>query len=138
MRLKLDPETAAFCRLFEDCSGVFAKDCFFDGQGTVYFVVAPDDMGKALGKQGSTVKRFQQAVSRSVRVVPFAEDAVTFVKNVIAPLQVAEIVETENSLILKDTQKKTKSLLIGRDGKRLQLINRAVQRFFPGKEVKVV
>lgn len=137
MRLKLDPETADFCRLFESCSGAFAKDCFFDGQGTVYFVVAPDDMGKALGKQGRTIQQFQRRVSRSVRVVPFADDATTFVKNVIAPLHVNEILETENAIILRDTQKKTKSLLIGRDGKRLQLINRAVQRFFPGKEVKV-
>ena len=47
-----------------------------------------------------------------------------------------EIIENENEIILKDSVKKTKGQLIGRDGSNLRILNEIVGRFF-GKEVKV-
>jgi len=74
-----------------------------------------------------------------VRVIEFREHLADFIKNIIYPLTVQEIVEESGSgsVIIRDSNKKTKSLLIGRDGKNLAVINRMVKRFF-NTEVKVM
>ena len=60
-----------------------------------------------------------------------------FVKKLIYPLQAETVAEEDGAIFIKDSNKKTKSLLIGRGGKNLKLLNRAVQRFF-SKEVKIL
>jgi len=121
----------------ERLSRARVKDCFkFDE--TIYFVVATGDMGKAVGKGGATIKRIQQELGKKIRVIEFQEDLTNFVRKVIYPLAVEEIVEEDGVVLIKDKNKKTKSLLIGRDGKNLNLVNRAIKRFFDIKEVKVI
>lgn len=121
----------------ERLAGVQVKDCFIVDE-TVHFVVAPGQMGKAIGKGGSTIKRIEQEFNKKIRVIEFNENLADFVRNIIAPLTVEEIVQEGNQVIIKDQHKKTKSLLIGRGGKNLILLNRAVQRFFNVEEVKVI
>ncbi len=136
-RVKLDPQLLGLSTIMERLSGAIVKDCFkFDE--TIYFVVATGDMGKAVGKGGATIKRIQQELGKRIRVIEFRENVADFIRNVIYPLMVEEIVEQEGEILIKDNSKKTKSLLIGRDGKNLNLVNRAVKRFFDIKEVKVV
>ena len=113
------------------------KDCF-DINETIYFIVATGDMGKAVGKGGLIIKKIQQELGKRIRIIEYRDSVADFVRSVIYPLTVEEIVEKEGLIIIKDRSKKTKSLLIGRDGKNLNLINRAVQRFFKVKEVKVI
>lgn len=111
------------------------KDCFRDGE-TIYCIVPSEDVGKAIGKQGSTIKRVQQELGKQIKIIEFNENPAQFVRNIIAPLQVAEITEENGVLILKDSDRKTKSLLIGRESRNLQVIIRAVKRFF-NLDVKV-
>ena len=136
-RVKLDQQLLGLSIIMERLSGARVKDCFkFDE--IIYFVVATGDMGKAVGKGGTTIKRIQQELDKKIRVIEFREKAADFIRNVIYPLTVEEIVEEEGDILIKDDSKKTKSLLIGRDGKNLILVNRAVKRFFDVKEVKVI
>ncbi len=112
------------------------KDCFKD-EDTIYFVVAPGELGKAIGKGGEKIKRVQQEFGKKVKVVEYRDTAAGFVRNLIYPLTVQEILEVGDSVLIKDGSKSKKSMIIGRGGRSLHLINRAVQRFF-NKEVKVV
>ena len=122
--------------LLERLARVRVKDCFLEGD-TVYYIVATGQVGKALGKGAINIKKLGQKINKKIKVIEYKDDPINFVKKVIYPAVVAEIVEEgENIIVLKDTNKKTKSLLIGRGGKNLKLINRAVQRFF-NKEIKV-
>ncbi len=136
VRIKLDQETAGISYVMENISGARVKDCFQDDD-TVYFIVAPGEIGKAIGKGGMNIRRVEQELHKKVRVVEFRERMEDFMKNIIYPVSVQDIVEEEKAIILKDNSSKTKGLLIGRGGKNLKFINRAVQRFF-GKEVKVL
>lgn len=135
VRVKLDQETAGWSSLMERISGATVKDCFQD-EDTIYFIVAPGDVGKAIGKGGMNIRRVQDELHKKIRVVEFREQMRDFIRNVIYPAAVEEIVEEEGAIILKDRSAKTKGLLIGRNGKNLKFINRAVQRFF-NKEVRV-
>jgi len=138
MRLKLDQDVLGLSSLMERMTGARVKDCFKDeSTQTIYFIVAPGELGKAVGKGGANVHRLQNELGKRIKIVEYREEISQFIKNIIYPLTVAEVVEEENQILLKDSNKKTKSLLIGREGRNLILLNRAVQRFF-NKEVKIV
>lgn len=126
------------CSLMERITKAKVKDCFKDEEGTVYFVVGKGEFGKAVGKAGSSIKNVQQELGRKVKVIEYSDSVTEFIRNIIYPLTADEIVEAGSGLIsIKEHQKKAKSLLIGRGGKNIKLINRAVKRFF-NYEVKVV
>ncbi|MBI2582534.1 NusA-like transcription termination signal-binding factor [Candidatus Woesearchaeota archaeon] len=123
--------------LMERVTRAKVKDCFTDEEGNIFFVVAAGEAGKAIGKGASNIKRLQQELQRKIRVIEYSDDVVGFVKNIIYPLRVQSIKEESEAVIINETNKKAKSLLIGRQGKNLKLINRAVKRFF-NLEVKVI
>jgi len=135
VRIKLDQETLGLSSIMERRTGALVKDCFQD-EDTVYFVVAPGELGKAIGKGGANIRAISQELNKKVRVVEFRDQVQEFIKNLMYPLAVEKIVEEDDAFVLQDSSRKTKGLLIGRDGKNLKFLNRAVQRFF-GKEVKV-
>ena len=131
-RLKLDSDALGLSSVVERVTHVKVKDCFKDDEGeTLYFIVGVGEVGKAIGKGGVNIRQLQMEFNKRVRIIEHSEDVVLFVRNVIYPLVVEEIVEQGSELIIKDSNKKTKSLLIGRDSKNLRVISRAVKRFFP-------
>lgn len=123
--------------LMEKITKAKVKDCFTDEEGTIYFVVAPGELGKAIGKGASNIKKMQQELQRKIRIIEFSDNVVEFIKNIIYPLRIESITEEQEAVVIKETNKKAKSLLIGRQGKNLKLINRAVKRFFP-HQIKVI
>ena len=123
--------------LMERTTKARVKDCFTDEEGTIFFVVASGEIGKAIGKGASNIKRLQQELQRKIRVIEYSDNVAEFIKNIIYPLRVQLITEEQDAIVIKETNKKAKSLLIGRQGKNLKLINRAVKRFF-NREVKVI
>lgn len=137
-RLILDPEAFGLSSVMERLTRARVKDCFKDeGEEVIYFVVAPGHLGKAVGKGGANIKNVQQELGKRIKVIEYNDNVIKFVKNIIYPLTVEEIIEQEDAIVVKDSSKKTKSILIGRNEKNLRMINRAVQRFF-NKEVKIV
>lgn len=113
------------------------KDCFTSEEGTIYFVVAPGELGKAIGKGAGNIKKLQQELQRKIRIIEFNDNVAEFVKNIIYPLRVQSVTEEQDTVVIKETNKKAKSLLIGRQGRNLKLIQRAVKRFF-AHEIKVI
>lgn len=136
-RLILNQETMGLSSLMERITKAKVKDCFTAEEGTIYFVVAPGELGKAIGKGASNIKRLQHELQRKIRVIEYSDNVVEFVKNIIYPLRVQSVKEEQDTVVIQETNKKAKSLLIGRQGRNLKLINRAVKRFFP-HEIKVI
>jgi len=134
-RLKLDQEVLGLCSIVERVTHARVIDGFNENE-MYYFVVATGEIGKAIGERGINVQRFQQEFGKRVRMIEYNDNVAQFVKNVIYPLKVERIEVKEKEVILSDSNKKTKSLLIGRESKNLDMINRAVKRFF-AVDVKV-
>ncbi len=135
MRIKLDPDAIAYSSLLEKIAHVQVKDCFQD-EDTLFYIVPQAQVGKALGKGAVNLKKLQERFNKRIKVIGYADNVEAFVKNAIHPLQVESITLQDNAVVIKDSNKKTKGLLIGREGKNLAALNRAVQRFF-NVEVKV-
>ncbi len=123
--------------MMEKLTGAKVKDCFKDDQGTIYFVVAQGQLGKAIGKKGVIIKKIQENLKKKIKVIEFRKDPKQFFMNIIYPLKVEGIKQEENYLIVEEPNKKTKSLLIGRNGRNLNLMNRAIKRFFD-VEIKII
>jgi transcription termination/antitermination protein NusA len=136
-RIKLSQDTLGLSLIFEKSSGVRVKDCFTDDGDMVYYIVGKNDIGKAVGRGGIHIKKIQKQLNKRVKVIAYADTVEKFIRNFVAPVQVHEIKLIDGKAIIEDPLKKTKGLLIGREGKNLQLLNRAVKRFFPVEEVEV-
>ena len=135
MRIKLDQEVLGFSSVFERMTHALVKDCFKDDEGIV-FVVAPGELGKAIGKGGMMIRKVQEKFSKKVRVIEYNPDVCKFVSNVIYPVKVDEVVEDDGVVYIKDDDRAKKGKIIGRSGSGLAFVNKVVSRFF-GKEVKV-
>lgn len=125
--------------MLERIAGVQVKDSFMDEEEeTIYFIVAPGELGKAIGKGGMNIKRLSEELGKRIRITEYRDNVLEFVRGFIYPENVAEVMQEGNDILIKDESRKTKSLLIGRGGKNIKLLNRAVKRFFSINEVKVV
>ena len=129
VRIKLDQNIFGISNIIERATGARVKDCFL-GEEEIYVIVARSEMGKILGKSGENIKKLQIKFEKKFKVVEFNDDVQLFVANFIQPLKVEEITQDENAVIIRDANRKTKSLLIGRGGKNLNMLKRSVTRFF--------
>jgi len=128
-RLKLDPETIGFSTVMEQMTHARVVDCFKDDE-TIYFVVASGQMGKALGKGAVNIKTLQQKFNKKIKIIEYDDDVCKFVRNVAYPLKIEHVTLEENCVKIQDSSKKTKSLLIGRQSKNLNMLKRAISRFY--------
>ncbi|MBT3297595.1 NusA-like transcription termination signal-binding factor [archaeon] len=134
-RVKVDMDSFAYTPMFERLAKVKVRACF-DGGDILYVVLSPGFLRKAIGKNGETIKRFSERVGKKIKLAEYNLDIKRFIKNIIYPLQVEDIEVFDDHVIIKDSSKKTKSLLIGRDAKNLKMLNDIVGRFF-NKDVKI-
>ncbi len=128
-RFKLDPEIMGLSSVFEFESRVAVKDCFRDDD-TIYYIVGEGELGRAIGKGGIHVKQIQEKLGKRIKIIEYHENVEQFVRNVIAPLQVEQVRLVDGAVVIADSSRKTKSLLMGRESKNLELLARAVRRFF--------
>jgi len=135
-RVVYDQEILGLMNLLSKLTRARIKDCFKEGDA-LYCVVEIGDIGKAIGKGGVNIKRIGQVIKKKVKMVEYRNTAAGFVRSLIYPTRVEEIKEEDGVVLVKGGDRKTNSLLIGRDGKNLKFLNRAVKRFFD-VEVKVV
>ena len=137
--IKYDISLMQYMTAFEQMTGAQLKDCFVDTHLTLLtFVVQPGDLGKAVGKHGTTARLLEQKFKRRVRVVEFHPEKLDFIKNMIMPLRIDGIREDDGIVYLESSDVKTKGLLIGRNAQNLRNLETNVRRYFEVKEIRVV
>jgi N utilization substance protein A len=125
---KFDTETIRLMTLFENITGAPVKDCIIDNN-FVYFVVEEGKIGIAIGKNGSSVRRAEKKIGRTIKIFEFSNDLVQFVKHLIP--QAVEIKiknEYDKTIVEIKVEKKDRALVIGRDGKNLNLLKQLLRR----------
>ena len=128
MPVKFDTETIRLVALFENLTGVNVRDCLLDNENNiVYFVIEEGEVGRAIGKNGSTVKNTENLIKKDVKIFEFSNDIDKFVRNLIPQTNNVRIRE-ENSMVEIWVDKKDKAVVIGRDAKNLKLFKELLQR----------
>ena len=121
--------------LFESMTGAKLKDCILNER--LLFIVEENEIGKAIGKKGSNIKRLENMLNKRIKVVEFSPDVLQFIKNLLYPLQTSGI-ENNDDVIAIQADTKTKSLIIGRNQQNLKNLISIVKRFFDIESIKVV
>lgn len=128
MPVTFDTETIRLVALFENLTGAGVKDCIIDGD-VVYFIVEEGEVGKAIGKNGNSVKNAENLIKKDVKIFEFSDNIDKFVRNLIPQVNFVKVKEEQNKNIVEIwVDKKDKAVVIGRDGKNLKLFKELLQR----------
>lgn len=136
-RFRYDQEILEFMTLFSSLTSARLKDCFKE-EGVYFCIVEEGDMGKAIGRNGMVIKKIKSRLPIPLRIIEHSSDLEKFIRNVLFPIRVERLEEQEQKWIITPPDSKTRSMLIGREGRHIHLTNKIVKRFFPIEEVKVV
>ncbi|MFH1592191.1 MAG: NusA-like transcription termination signal-binding factor [Candidatus Woesearchaeota archaeon] len=135
--MKLDVKLIGYVNTFEKYTRVNAKDCFFDKDKVLVFVVNSLGLGKAVGKQGVNARNLSLKLKQRVRIIGFSEDPCGFVKNLLYPLKGFEVVKEEGKILIKTEDRSLKGKVYGRDRTNLKNMNEIFRRYFRDMEIVV-
>lgn len=135
-KIKYNIDLMKFMQLFESLTRAKLKDCIENEQ--LIFIVEENEIGKAIGKGGSNVRRLEGLLKKKIKIVEFSSDIKQFIRNFVMPLQVANINEENNIITIFGPDTKTKGLLIGRERKNLENLKDIARRYFEIEDIKVV
>jgi len=135
-KIKYDSTLMKYISLFETLTRTQVKDCIINSQ--VIFIVHENQIAKAIGRNGSNVRRLEHILNRKIKIVEFNPNVLKFISNYIYPLEVKDIKEENGFITIIGQDTKTKGLLIGRDSKNLNSLKSIVNRYFNIKDIKVV
>jgi N utilization substance protein A len=138
MKIKYDANHMKFMSFFESITKAKLKDCFVDKNNILVFVVEPNNIAKAIGKNGANVKRINEKLNRKIKIVEFNPQIESFVANVIAPLKAKDIRFENKVVAISAVDTKTRGLLIGRSAQNLRNYEGIVKRYFDINEIKVI
>jgi N utilization substance protein A len=127
---RFDTETIRLMTLFENVTGAPVKDCVTDNN-TVYFIIEEGKVGIAIGKNGNSVRHAERMIGKTIKIFEFSNELSRFVKNLIPQATEVKIRnESERTIVEIRVEKKDRALVIGRDGKNLNLFKQLLQRTY--------
>ena len=125
-----------YMQLFENLTRAKLKDCIANEQ--LIFIVEENEIGKAIGKGGSNVRRLEGLLNKKIKIAEFNPDIKQFIRNFVMPLQVKDINEENNIITLTGSDTRTKGLLIGRESKNLNNLKDIVKRYFTIEDINLL
>jgi N utilization substance protein A len=130
MPVRFDTETIRLITFFENVSGAPVKDCLLDQEtNTLYFIIEEGSVGLAIGKNGNCVKNAEHMIGKSIKLFEFSKDLTTFVKNLIPQVTEIKIRNDSGEIIIEiKVDKKSKAMVIGRDGRNLKIFKELLSR----------
>ncbi len=140
--IKLTQEEMNYMSLFQDVTKVTTRDCIIDGENNrIIFLVDPQFMGIAIGKNGLNVRKLRKIIGKDVEIVAYSENLEDMVKNLMAPARVrsVKIVDSDSKksvYITVDPQ--DKGLAIGKSGKNVTRAKLILKRYMDIDSVVIV
>jgi N utilization substance protein A len=109
---------------FESLTGASSRDCIVDNRNErIIFVINPGDMGLAIGKSGSSIKKASDVMGKRIEVVEYSADPGQFLRNCFLPAQVTDIDfdtdEGDQQVALVEVRDEDRGLAIGKAGKNI-------------------
>ena len=134
-KITYDANLLKLMTLFETVTRSRVKDCFTDDNELLTFVVNDFQLGKAVGKGASNVKKLENMLKRKIKILGFNPNPVQFIKNLIYPVK-AEVEFNDNIVQIKVNDSKSKAFLFGRNRVNLNNNLKITNKYF--KEIKAI
>jgi N utilization substance protein A len=139
--IKFDTKTLDLIRLFNSVTSVPAKDCIFiENDGIVVFIVANQDVGKAIGRKAMNVKFLRDKTQKDIDIIGFMEDPTEFLRNVFLPAKVEEIIFQDRNgqkVAIVRAGSDQKGIIIGRNGRNINKAKLLMRRHFDFDDVLI-
>ncbi len=126
-----------FMSIFANITHTDLRDCI-ETDNKLIFIVGENQVGKAIGKKGINVKKLEEKFKKKIKIIEYSKDPVQFIKNVVYPSKIKEIVCENNVYTITPMDSYTRGLLIGRNAINLREYENIVRRYFEIKEIKVI
>lgn len=137
--VKLGNDEIKCIALFEQMTGVSAEDCLIE-PSRVTFVVKAGDVGRAIGKGGSTIRRVREMFKKQVEVFESANTLEGFVRNLFPGVAVKSVSlrGTEGAQVAQITvEEKDRGAAIGKGGEKIKLARMMLSRHY-GADLKLL
>ena len=134
----LDLQMIRYINLLDNVSRVKTSKCFIYNS-IIFFAVPRSLISKALGPNASNLRMIQDKLEKKVKIIGEAngvEDAVRFVKDIVAPVKFVSAEITNNVFVL-NAGSQSKASLIGRNRRREEELQQIVKDTF-NIELKIV
>lgn len=118
--------------IFSKMTGVEAVDFEKTDWGYV-FLVQRQDLGRAIGKQGSALQRVRNAMKQNVFVFADSDDLEEFVRNLFNNIQILNIEVREamgEKAVFLSVAEKDRGLAIGKEGMRVKIAKQLLKKKF--------
>lgn len=129
-------EDLKIMNLVEQLSGVTPKDIIREAERDT-FLVPEGSIARCIGKGGVVVKKLENMLKKKIKFIEYSTDLKQFLRNVVAPLALQDIVQEDAVVTLHAADHQTRGLLIGRSAMNLRSTEAIVKRHFPISELKV-
>jgi N utilization substance protein A len=140
MRITLSDRDRRYITRFEDETGATARDCLvYDDEDRVVFLVAAGEMARAVGPDGRTVRRVEEALGRTVELVEDADTPEAFVANTLAPAAVQHVTISEQGdrVAYAEVPDADRGAAIGRDGRNIETARQLARRHYELDDVQL-
>lgn len=117
---------------FERLTGAGSRDCVIDDRNNrLIFVVNPGEMGLAIGRNGSSIKKAMEVMGKKIEVVEYSPDPEQFLRNCFLPAKVTSVVfdgEGESMVANIEVRDEDRGIAIGKEGKNIFKAKKLAQR----------
>ncbi len=140
MRITLTDEARQLAALFETETEAIVRDCIVDDEhDRVIFLVKTGQMGKAIGKGGEHVRRVEERIGKSVKLVEDAPTPEDFVANALAPAAVYNVTISENDdrLAYAEVAREDHGAAIGTEGKNIEAARMLADRHHDIEDIQL-
>lgn len=131
--MRLDTQDIRNIGYFESVTGACVLDSISEGN-SIAFLVKKRDMGRALGKSGSTVNKIRKALGKQVFIFEDNDDPDEFVKGLYKP-QIAKNIEIKDDEVVVHLSKSDRLEL---NSKKARFVSQFIQRRLQLKRVTII
>ncbi|MGD0330063.1 MAG: NusA-like transcription termination signal-binding factor [Nitrososphaeria archaeon] len=143
-RINWSSQELELMSLFQRISGATAKDCIIDQKmNRVIFLVAPNEIGLAIGKNGSCVKTIENMIKKPVEIVIHSDDPIQLIKNslnkkYISEVRLSERLDGSKIAVVVLSSPKFQGAVVGLGGKNAERARLLIRRYFDIADVRIV
>ncbi len=127
-KMIFDQKILGYINVFESLTRAKVKDCFEEGESLI-FIVQPGEIGKAIGKQGSTIQKVKLKFKKDIKIIEFNPTPRKFLLNLIYPLK-SEVEVREGRLVVKTKNSKEKGQIYGRERENFKKLKKLIDQYF--------
>jgi NusA-like KH domain protein len=134
----IDMQNLQYLNLFGKVTKVDTRFCFMYNNVLV-FCVPRHLVSKAVGKQGSNVKRMSELLRKKIKIIAVPEDvrnAREFIQHIVSPVEFKDL-EIKDDEIILTAGMQSKAALLGRNKRRLIEMQKIVKSFFE-RDFKII